>query len=279
MAYTPTTVVAGNTVDASVIEGNIADFRREINSAANLLTDTDFNAATLETRHIAPPEFNAPSLRQLEWRGESGGIKVITKPSATFDAMLDQAVVNPGGTYPDLPSTTPAQAPENSGISRMLHQDNANASTYNTTGKPYLPGLALSVRIDKACEVMVRVKFCQNNLPGQATGTSPQQHKERANAQPYTLVITEPDGTEVEPNVTLRRNIRVGHTSNLRELYITYQFAVSSANTGTYHFGIRGSLRPTPNTSDYPQASRGKFETPISLSGKSEFAVEWWNKE
>ena len=132
MAYTPTTVVAGNTVDASVIEGNIADFRREINSAANLLTDTDFNAATLETRHIAPPEFMAPSLRQLEWRGESGGIKVITKPSATFDAMLDQAVVNPGGTYPDLPSTTPAQAPENSGISRMLHQDNANASTYNT---------------------------------------------------------------------------------------------------------------------------------------------------
>jgi hypothetical protein len=283
MPYTPTTVIAGDPVDAASIDGNIKQFRQEINN--ELLTDDDFVDATLDTRHIAPPTFDIVSLRQFEWRGESGGLKVITKPTATFAAAEDKAIVNPTALWPDRPQTqAPAVTPENSGISRMIHQDQENSAVYSSTGKPYLPGLALSVRFDRECEVMIRVKFCQNNLPSQSTGTEPQPHTTRANAQNYNLVITKPDGTEVEPNVTLRRNIRVGHNSNLRELYMTYQFRLASIDPtfnelGTYHFGIRGSLRPTPNTQYFPVETRNKFESSISLSGKSDFAVEWWNRE
>ena len=277
MPYVPSLVVAGDKVNANVIDENISSFREEVTDQNRLIRNDDVVSSTLTTAHIAPPSLTAPSLRQFEWRGESGGIKVITKPSANFEAMEDAALYAPTGTYPDREQqSSPGTRPANSAISRVIHQDDETSATFATTGKPFLPGLALTVRFDHPSEVMIRAKFIQNFLPGQATGTVPLLSLERAADQYFNLVIVNADGTEESATHTSRRAYRTQHHNCLREIYITQQIRITTP--GEYHFGIRGTLRPTPNDQAYPSGSRSKYETPIALCGKSEFQVEWYHQ-
>jgi len=283
MAYTRTDVISGDAVEAEVIDGNIVEFREAIQTTK--LQSEDLVEGTIKTENIIRPDFTIRSMNSFEWRGVSGGMAVIKKPIASLTPMEDQAIISKSSSYPDQDeSPAPASRPANSGISRVLHQSVATGTTMTGEGQPYLPGMALTIDFDKECEVMVRAKLIHNYLPNSQTGASPLLGFHRAGDQFCNLVITMPDGSEITTAAGMRRSFRTQLSHDLRQIYITYQFRINSGDIvfqdkGTYHIGIKGALRPTPGTTDYPAGCRNKYESSIALSGKSTLSVEWWNTE
>lgn len=299
MPYSPGTIASGTTITQAIIEDRVDAYRSELNGG-NLDND-DISAGQLTKAHVVRPELDQISGRELEWRGESGGVHYFTKEVANLVAVEYTSVLNGGSkadnTYQLAP---PSGKPENGGLNTILHRFNDALDQYSKMIP--VPDCGVTVRIDSLCDVYVRVKTIFNNMLNNAltqsqTGSNYQNGfnigLSPSAVDPYRfgklfLLHRAPDGTVdlmgVGYNGTGFRKgnlIPTQHHLLFRDNHMMGKLRITDINDfGEHSFFVVGCLlyEDGPGNQYDIQNPWNLYPTHMSLQGRTEFQVEWFNK-
>ena len=298
MPYSPGTISSGTTITQTIIEDRVDAYRSELNGG-NLDND-DISAGQITKAHVVRPELDQISGRELEWRGESGGVHYFTKEVANLVAVEYVSVLNAGSkgnnSYQLAP---PSGKPENGGLNTILHRFNDALDQYSKMIP--VPDCGVTVRIDSLCDVYVRVKTIFNNMlnnaltqsqvgsnyqNGFAAGLSPSA------VDPYRfgklfLLHKDPDGVVdllgVGYNgVGFRKGnlIPTQHHLLFRDNHMMGKLRITSTNQfGEHSFFLVGCLQFESGPANLEGGQAWSlYPINISLQGRTEFQVEWFNK-
>ena len=165
-----------------------------------------------------------------------------------------------------------------------------------------VPDCGVTVRIDSLCDVYVRVKTIFNNMLNNAltqsqTGSNYQQGFAAAgggspsNPDPYSfgrlfLLHKDPDGTVdlmgVGYNGTGFRKgnlIPTQHHLLFRDNHMMGKLRITSTDQfGEHSFFLVGLLRFESGPAELDQTAWDLYPIHMSLQGRTEFQVEWFNK-
>ena len=263
MAYSPTAVAPGATISDSTTEANIADFRTEVNTTK--LTNSDFTNGVLSTRHIAKPRLESFGSGLIEWKGESGGFKSVTKGPMNATHVEDRIVINKSDFAYSL--AMGAANPANSGYSLLTHQGGDNDSTGDPEYMPEVPGMCLTIDIPSPCRLILRGQSIINFLPSSTQGTS-SYFTANPTPQPLWLVQLSP-GTTAPSIVSVGRSTFFTQKAQ-NDIYLSNLYwngFVDISTPGTYSFKVVANIQPDGS---------GLFETKVGLLGKTTFSAEWW---
>jgi len=263
MAYSPTTVSPNDTITDTVVEGNIADFRTEVNTTK--LNKGDFTDGVLKSRHIAKPRLESYGGGLMEWRGESGGYKSVVKGPMNATHVEDRIVINKSDAAYSL--AMGAANPANSGYSLLTHQGGGDDSSADPLYLSELPGLSLTIDVPSPCRVILRGQTIINLLPSSTSGTS---NYATANPTPQPLFLLQLSPNTTDPSiVSVGRSITYSQKTQL-DMYLTNLYwngFVDISTPGTYSFKVVANIQPN---------GQGNYETKLGLIGKTTFSAEWW---
>ena len=268
MAYSPTTLIPGSTVTIQDVKERVNDFRTELN--VTKLTNSSFDDNTLSQEHVARPELIQQGGSVIEVRCESGGLKFMTKPSASLTAIEDDSVLTKATPLVSLPPAS--TRPENSGMNTILHKRDVNEVGINFDTMVALPGCGLTVNITRASSVVVRFKTIMNNLMNNAVTTNLQDSLHLR--QFIHLCMRKPDGT-IDIMSNGKRMAGATFTQTVfafRDLHLFGTTTVDGLETGEYTFFVVASI-----TKGTGQSAR--YGTHMGLVGRTEMSVEWWTLE
>jgi len=285
MAYSPGTVSSGDLVNKALIEARVDAFRSELNNGS--LDNDDISAGNLTADHVERPTLESISGREWEWRGASGGMHYFTKEVANLVCVEDDSVLNSstkGNTSYQLAS--PSGKPENGGLNTILHKYALNELTNFEKMIP-VPDCGVSVRINQKCEVYVRVKTIFNNLLnntiGNSTGTNLQSNNNQDEADGtgrVFLLHKSPDGViqKIGTNFNgagMARSflLPTQHHLLFRDNHLMGKVVIDADDEmGEHHFFLAGCyFKYTTN------GTIDKYPIHMSLQGRTEFQVEWFN--
>lgn len=268
MAYSPTTLTPGDTVTIQDVKERVNEFRTELN--VTKLTNSSFDDNTLSQEHVARPELIQQGGSVIEVRCESGGLKFMTKPSASLTAIEDDSVLTKATPLVSLPPAS--TRPENSGMNTILHKRDINEIGTSFDTMVALPGCGLTVNITRASSVVVRFKTIMNNLLNNAVTTKLSDAKHKR--QKIWLCMRKPDGTI---GIISGGKRTAGATFTqaafaFRDLHLFGIATVDGLETGEYTFFVVATI-----TKGTEQAAI--YGTHMGLVGRTEMSVEWWTLE
>ena len=290
MSYTAPTFVNGDVLDEAAVNSLVREHRKELNNQQ--LTSLD--AGLVTSFHVEKPTYKPTGFNTYEQRGVSGGVKYLTKKSASLKPVVDHTWFEVAGVSgSDLGSNERAQEgigasmPENSVLSYSLHR----VGNVVIQGKPELsapvPGFALSVMIDKPAHVHFDAKAIFNFLPT-ATTVGGLHQEETTTTFPMVAVYRKPDGT-FEPFTTSTGTI-IGETQghrcqtvwDFREMYWNCLLDVDGTTNpvGEYSFFIAADLPLSATTGVDEQNTSyiGKSDCKLATIGRSSLCIEWFYK-
>ena len=286
MSYTPPTFVQGDTLDEAAANSLITSHRDELNNQQL----TSLGAGLVTSYHVEKPTYKPTGFRSYEQRGVSGGIKYMSKKSASLAPIVDAtwfevagvSAPSAGGNVRGSESIG-ASMPENSLLTMALHRVGGVAQQGQPELSAPVPGFTLSVLIDKPAHVVFDAKFIMNFLPTNVTLGG--LHQENTTTVfPFIAIFRKPDGTFSQ--FTTATGHVTGETQghrcqsnwDFREQYVNCLLDVDGTTNpvGEYSFFIAADLPLSDGyqTQDY----NGKTDCKVATIGASTLSIEWFYK-